>query len=117
MKKWLACALFGAMLFGGAMAEGTSDRAEHLMSYAPRTVFSCAGDQVKLRVAPNAKKMHGRMRKGEQFKLLDIFGEWVQVEVVQATPENPNSSRGMTGWIHIDQVICPCELAKMQEAE
>ena len=118
MKKGLACVLFGAMLLGSiAMAEGLEERIDHLKSHAPRTVFACVGDQVKLRVAPNAKKMHGRMRQGEQFMLLDTFGEWLQVEVVQATPDNPNSSRGMTGWVHVDQVACPCDLAAMQEAE
>jgi len=111
MKKRLLTLALACMLLcrEGAFAQSAEEKLLHIMEHPPRTVFICSGDLVKLRVAPNSKKMHGRMEKGERFIVLDAYGEWVQIEIAQSTPDNPNTSRGMTGWVHVDYVACPCE--------
>ena len=70
---------------------------------------------VKLRVAPNANKINGRAALGDQFKLLDSFGEWVRVEMTDVQAGNEDARRGMTGWIHVDHIACACDLEAQQE--
>jgi len=115
-KKLLAGVLACAMLFGtAACAESVEERMEHLKSHGKRAVFTCSGMLVKLRIAPASEKMHGRTVVGDQFKILDSFGEWVHVEIVKTTPENKDARRGMTGWIHVDHIACECDLEETAE--
>lgn len=113
-KRVLAGVLACMMLFGAlACAEETVDaaeRIEHLMSHGKRAAFSCSGDLVKLRTAPGANKMNGRLIVGDTFTIFDTFGEWVRVEVVEKMPDNEEARRGMTGWIHVEHVACECDL-------
>ena len=100
-----------------ALAEHVEDRIEHLFSHGKREVFFCSGRLVKLRVAPNANRMHGRAMFGERFRILDSFGEWVRVEMTETLPENKDARKGMTGWIHVEHIACACDLeAAEQEA-
>jgi len=126
MKKSLAVfMMLCALLYGAcALAEDTQGRMDHLLGHGKRAVFSCSGRLVKLRMAPGAHKMHGRTVMGEQFVILDTFGEWVRVEMVETKPENDDARRGMTGWIHVDHIACECddqaaedEAAGMMETE
>lgn len=126
-KRLLAGVLACAALFGGfACAEegfDAQERIEHLLSHGKRAVFSCSGRLVKLRVAPGANRMNGRTVMGETFTILDTFGEWVHVEIVDRMPENEDARRGMTGWIHVGHVACECDMeaaepeAAQQEAK
>ena len=118
MKRWITCAIFCAMLLGAcALAESMEERIEHLFSHGKQDVFSCSGRLVKLRIAPGANKMHGRTVFGEEFILLDAFGEWVRVEMTKVKPDNEDTRRGMTGWIHVDHIACACDMEAAQEAE
>ena len=115
-KRLLAGAIACAMMLGtGALAETAEERIEHLFSHEEQAVFTCSGRLVKLRVAPNANRMHGRTMLGEEFKLLDSFGEWVRVEMISVKPENEDARRGMTGWIHVDHIACACDLEAAKE--
>jgi len=117
-KRLLAGAIACALMLGtGALAETAEERIEHLFSHGKREVFSCSGRLVKLRIAPNANKMHGRTVLGEEFILLDSFGEWVHVEMTNVKPENEDARRGMTGWIHVDHIACACDLEAAEEAD
>ena len=120
-KKLLVCVIAYAMLLGScALAEETAkvqERIDHLLSHGKRAEFVCAGDLVKLRIAPGANKMHGRMVPGEAFRILDTFGEWVHVEIVDTMPNNEGARRGMTGWIHAEHIACACDLETEQDAE
>lgn len=120
-KRGLAGVLACAMLFGAlACAEETDDvaeRIEHLMSHGKRAEFTCTGRLIKLRVAPAANKMNGRTVEGEKFIILDTFGEWVYVEITQKKADNEDARRGMTGWIHVDNIACECDLIAEALAE
>jgi len=117
-KRLLAGMLACTMLLGAAAcAESVEDRLEHLLSHGKREVFSCSGRLVKLRVAPAANHMNGRTVMGEEFTILDTFGEWVHVEIVKTLPGNEDARRGMTGWIHVDHIACACDLEAEQESE
>ena len=110
----LAC----MMLFSvGAYAENAEERAEHLLGHEKRDVFFCSGKLIKLRVAPNANKMHGRLNAGDQFMIIDSFGEWMRVEMTRVGSENKEARRGMTGWVHVDHIACSCDLEAEQRAE
>ena len=114
-KRLLAFALACVMLLGaGAYAEEIEERIEHLKSHGKKEVFYCSGRLVKLRVAPGANKMNGRAVKGEQLAILDTFGEWVHVEIVEKMPDNEDARRGMTGWIHEDNIECSCDIVKAE---
>jgi len=118
MKRLIAGLMICAVLLGScALAETAEERIEHLFSHGKQDVFFCSGRLVKLRVAPNANRMHGRTVFGEQFKLLDSFGEWVHVEMTDVLPENEDARRGMTGWIHVDHIACACDQEAAQEPE
>ena len=118
MKRWITCALFCAMLLSAcALAESMEERIEHLFSHEEQDAFSCSGRLVKLRIAPGANKMHGRTVFGEEFILLDSFGEWIRVEMTKVNPDNEDTRRGMTGWIHVDHIACACDMEAAQEAE
>ena len=118
MKRWIAGVLFCAMLLSScAFAESMEERIEHLFSHEKKEVFSCSGRLVKLRIAPGANKMHGRTVFGEEFILLDSFGEWIRVEMTKVNPDNEDARRGMTGWIHVDHIACACDVEAAQEAE
>ena len=118
MKIWITCALFCVIMMGScALAETAEERIEHLFSHGKREVFSCSGRLVKLRTAPGANKMHGRTVFGEEFVLLDSFGEWVRVEMTKVNPDNEDARRGMTGWIHVDHIACACDMETAKEAE
>ena len=119
MKKLFAGVLACVVLLGScALAESAEERIEHLFSHGKREVFYCSGRLVKLRTAPNANRMHGRAMLGDQFRILDSFGEWVQVEMTEVLPENKEARKGMTGWIHADHIACACDLeAAEMEAE
>jgi len=110
MKRWMAFVLLCAFLVGNcALAEHTEERLEHLLSHDKQDIFTCSGRLVKLRIAPNANKIHGRTVFGEEFMILDSFGEWVRVEMTKVNPDNEDARRGMTGWIHVDHVACACD--------
>ena len=117
-KRVLAGAMACALLLGaGAYAEegfDAQERIDHLLSHGKRAVFSCSGNLVKLRIAPAANRMNGRMAEGDEFTILDAFGEWVHVEVVDVPPDKKEARRGMTGWIHAENIACACD---MEEAE
>ena len=116
-KKLLAGVLVCALLMGSsAFAQSPEERMEHLFSHGKRETFFCSGRLVKLRVAPNANKMHGRAVLGDQFRLLDSFGEWVRVEMTDVLPENRDARKGMTGWIHVDHIACACDMKAAEEA-
>ena len=118
MKRWMACVFCCVMLLSScAFAESMEERIEHLFSHEKKDVFSCSGRLVKLRIAPGANKMHGRTVFGEEFILLDAFGEWVRVEMTKVNPDNEDTRRGMTGWIHVDHIACACDMEGVQEAE
>ena len=117
-KRLLAIALLSMMLLGTcACAEEMADRLEHLESHGRKAVFFCSGRLVKLRVAPGANKMHGGTAEGEEFKILDTFGEWVHVEITKSHADNDQSRRGMTGWIHAEHIACECDLEPEQDTE
>jgi len=110
-KRLLAGVLACMMLLGScAIAEQAEERMEHLLSHGKRETFFCNGRLVKLRVAPNANKMNGLTRAGEEFIILDSFGEWVYVEMTKVLPDNEDARKGMTGWIHVDHVDCICDV-------
>ena len=114
----MACVLCCAMMLGAcALAESMEERIEHLFSHAEQDVFFCSGRLVKLRIAPGANKMHGRTVFGEEFILLDSFGAWIRVEMTKVNPDNEDTRRGMTGWIHVDPIACACDRKTAQEAE
>ena len=123
MRRLLAGALACMMLLGScALAESAEERIEHLLGHGKRETFFCNGRLVKLRVAPNANKMHGLTKAGEEYIILDSFGEWVRVEMTKVLPDNKEARKGMTGWIHVDHVDCLCdvimaELEAITEAE
>lgn len=118
MKKLLAGVLAGMMLLGScALAKTAEERMEHLFSHGEDAVFFCTGRLVKLRVAPNANKMHGRTVFGEEFIIIDSFGEWLRVEMTKVNPDNEDARRGMTGWVHVDHIGCACDLEAEQESE
>lgn len=109
-KRLLAFALLCMMLSGaGAFAEAMEDRLAHFESHGRRAVFFCSGRLVKLRVAPGANKMHGCTAEGEEFRILDTFGEWVHVEITKSHADNDQSRKGMTGWIHAEHIACECD--------
>ncbi len=121
-KRLLAGAMACAMLLGvGAYAEEGFDaqaRIDHLLSHGKRAVYFCSGMLVKLRTAPAANRMNGRMMEGDTFTILDTFGEWVHVEIVDVTPDNEEARSGMTGWIHEENIACVCdEIQKILAAE
>ena len=109
-KRLFICVLICVLMAGtGALAETAQERIEHLKEHGKKAVFSCSGSQVKLRVAPGANRMHGRSESGDRMRILDSFGEWVYVEIVETAPGNEEARRGMTGWIHVDHVACACD--------
>ena len=117
IKRLFAGALAGMMLLSScALAQSAEERLEHLLGHGKRETFFCNGRLVKLRVAPNANKMHGLTKAGEEFIILDSFGEWVRVEMTKVLPDNKEARRGMTGWIHLDHIACTCDLEAAQEA-
>ena len=119
MKKRLLAGVLACMMLLGscALAESAEERIEHLLSHGKRETFFCNGRLVKLRVAPNANKMHGLTKAGEEFIILDSFGEWVRVEMTKVLPDNEEARKGMTGWIHVDHVDCICDviMAELEE--
>lgn len=82
---------------------------EHLKTHAQTTVYTCTGVPVKVCVAPGSKKIHGRMILGEQFVILDTYKDWVRIQIVSAAPGNPDSRKGMTGWIDPSYADCGCD--------
>ena len=117
-NRWLAIVLTCVMLFGtGALAQNMEERTKHLLEHEKRDVFFCSGKLVKLRVAPNANKMHGRLTVGDQFEIIDSFGEWMRVEVTEVSSGNKEARCGMTGWIHVDHIVCLCDMEEEQTAE
>lgn len=116
-RTLVICAALGMIFFQTALAakagyvEQTGDTAyhrEHLLTHDDKTICTCTADQVKVRIAPGSEKMHGRMMRGERFVIIDRYKEWLRVEIVGATPDNPDSRRGMTGWIDPAYADCGC---------
>lgn len=81
---------------------------EHLKTHGAETVFTCTGDYVKIGVAPGSKKICGRMLRGERFVILNAYKDWVYIEIVDAARDNPDSRKGMTGWIDPSYADCGC---------
>jgi len=110
-------AALGIILFQTALAakagyiEQTGDEAyhlAHLLTHDDKAVCICTADLVKVRIAPGSDKLHGRMMEGEQFVIIDSYKEWLRIEIIGATPSNPDSRRGMTGWVDPAYIDCGC---------
>ena len=120
-KRTLAwCAAAGILFAQGALAakaiyvEATGDTAyhlSHLLAHEDETLFTVTADLVKLRIAPASNKLHGRLMMGETFEIIDHYKDWVQIEIVSARPDNPDSCRGMTGWVEPAYIDCGCDEA------
>jgi len=120
MRALVICAALGMIFFQTALAakagyiEQTGDEAyhlAHLLTHDDKAICTSTADLVKVRIAPGSDKLHGRMMEGEQFVIIDSYKEWLRVEIVNATPENPDSRRGMTGWIDPAYADCGCDEA------
>lgn len=91
--------------------EDEAYHAEHLRTHGETAVFTCTGSLVKICTAPGGKNIYGRMVQGERFVILDAYRNWVRVEIVDAARDNPDSRKGMTGWIDSSYADCGCDEA------
>lgn len=91
--------------------EDEAYHAEHLRTHDEAAVYTCTGNLVKIGVAPGSKNINGRMVQGERFIILDAYRNWVRIEIVNAVGDNPDSRRGMTGWIDASYADCGCDEA------
>lgn len=114
------CAAAGILFAQGALAakahyvEATGDTAyhlSHLLAHGEENLFTVTADLVKLRIAPASNKLHGRLMPGETFEIIDRYKDWVQIEVTYSYSDNPDSRRGMTGWVDPAYIDCGCDEA------
>ena len=89
--------------------EDAAYHAQHLGTHDETAVFTCTGNLVKISVAPGSKNIYGRMVQGERFIILDAYRSWVRIEIVNAAGDNPDSRRGMMGWIDASYADCGCD--------
>ena len=89
--------------------EDAAYHAQHLGTHDETAVCTCTGNLVKISIAPGSKSIRGRMVQGEQFIILDAYRNWVRIEIVNAASDNPDSRRGITGWIDASYADCGCD--------
>lgn len=116
MRALVLALLLAMMGAHGALADKVVEtdeeavrHAEHLRTHEAGTVFTCTGDYVRIRIKPASIKICGRMLTGEEFVILDSYKNWVRIEIINATPDNPDSRRGMIGWVDAAYISCGCE--------
>ena len=115
-----AAALLGILFLQTAQAakvsyvEKTGDTAyhlAHLLAHEEDTLCTCTADEVKVRVAPGSKDMHGRMMTGDQFVIIDHYKDWLRVKVVSVHGGHGEIRRNTTGWVNPEYIDCGCDEA------
>lgn len=83
---------------------------EHLKNHLQTDNCVCTGIYVKVKSeASGNSKIIGHLERADEFRLLEVQGNYARVDVINSAVSSRDSWVGLEGWVNADYVQCPCD--------
>ena len=84
--------------------------AEHLQRHIGESSCFATGNYIKVYNKSKGNKVTGHLEQADEFILLAVNDNQVQIEITRSDKTSPDSWNGMTGWVNSDYIDCICDL-------